>query len=98
VHSTSAVKESTVFSSDARVLTVRLDVLRDIIIEMAAALPPPCAGRLVNAIGGRLTQRLAGIDIDEPADEALASDLAPILAALQQSRGAAVHAIDPVST
>jgi hypothetical protein len=59
---------------------------------------PHCANRLVNAIGGRLTQRLAGIDIDEPADEALASDLAPILAALHQSRGAALHATDPVST
>ena len=40
-------------SSDAHLLTVRLDVLRDIIIEMAAALPPHCAGRLVNAIGGQ---------------------------------------------
>ena len=32
-------KESTMVSSDAQLLTVRLDVLRDIIIEMAAALP-----------------------------------------------------------
>jgi hypothetical protein len=84
-------------SSDAQVLTVRLDVLRDIIIEMAAALPPHCAGRLVNAIGGRLTQRLADFEIDEPADEALVSDLAPILAALHQSCGAALDATDPVS-
>jgi len=84
-------------ASDAQLLTVRLDVLRDIIIEMAAALPPRCAGRAVNAIGGRLTQRLADIEIDEPADEAMVSDLAPILAALRQSCGAALDATDPVS-
>lgn len=36
-------------SSDAQLLTVRLDVLRDIMIELAAALPRDCASRLVNA-------------------------------------------------
>ena len=30
-------------SSDAEVLTMRLDLLRDIMIELAAALPPDCA-------------------------------------------------------
>lgn len=84
-------------SSDAQLLTMRIDVLRDVLIELAAALPPDRAGRLVNAIGGRLTQRLADFEIDEPADEALVSDLAPILAALHQSCGAALDATDPVS-
>ena len=64
-------------SSDAQLLTVRMDVLRDVLIELAAALPPDRAGRLVNAIGGRLTQRLCDIAIDEPTDDAMVSDLRP---------------------
>jgi hypothetical protein len=82
-------------SSDAYVLTVRLDVLRDIMIELAGALPPDCAGRLVNAIGGRLTQRLCAMEIDEPTDDAMVSDLAPILTALHHSCGGKVDAADP---
>ena len=74
-------------SSDAQLLTVRMDVLRDVLIELAAALPPDRAGRLVNAIGGRLTQRLCDIAIDEPTDDAMVSDLAPILSALHRSCG-----------
>ncbi len=84
-------------SSDAQVLKVRLDVLRDIMIELATVLPPDCAGRIVNAIGGRLTQRLCDIAIDESTAEAMASDLAPILAALHRSCGDAHGTTDPVS-
>ena len=72
-------------SSDAQVLTVRLDVLRDIMIELAAALPPDRAARVVTAIGNRLTERLCDMEIDEPTDDAMVSDLAPILAALRHS-------------
>ena len=73
-------------SSDLHAVTVRLDVLRDIMIELAAALPPDRAAGVVTAIGNRLTERLCDMEIDEPTDDAMVSDLAPILAALRHSR------------
>ena len=72
-------------SSDLHAVTVRLDVLRDIMIELAAALPPDRAAGVVTAIGNRLTERLCDMEIDEPTDDAMVLDLAPILAALRQS-------------
>ena len=81
-------------SSDAYVLTVRLDVLRDIMVELAGALPADSAARIVTAIGHRLTQRLCDIVIDEPTDDAMVSDLAPILAALHRSCGDGHDATD----
>ena len=65
-------------------ITARLDVLRDIMIELAAVLPPDRAARVVTAIGSRLTERLSDMEIDEPTDDAMVSDLAPILAALRR--------------
>ena len=41
-------------SGDLHAVTVRLDVLRDIMIELAAALPPDRAAGVVTAIGNRL--------------------------------------------
>ena len=72
-------------SSDLHAVTVRLDVLRDIMIELAAALPPVRAAGVVTAIGNRLTERLCDMEIDEPTDDAMVLDLAPILAALRHS-------------
>ena len=63
-------------SSDLHAVTVRLDVLRDIMIELAAALPPDRAAGVVTAIGNRLTERLCDMEIDEPTDDAMVSDLA----------------------
>ena len=45
-------------SGELHAITVRLDVLRDIMIELAAALPPDRAAGVVTAIGNRLTERL----------------------------------------
>jgi hypothetical protein len=73
-------------SSNLHAVTVRLDVLRDIMIELAATLPPDRAAGAVTAIGNRLTERLCDMEIDEPTDDAMVSDLAPILAALRHSR------------
>ena len=73
-------------SSDLHAVTVRLDVLRDIMIELAAALPPDRAAGVVTAIGNRSTERLCGREIDEPTDDAMVADLAPIFAALRRSR------------
>ena len=73
-------------SSNLHAVTVRLDVLRDIMIELAAVLPPDRAAGVVTAIGNRLTERLCAMEIDEPTDDAMVSDLAPILAALRHPR------------
>ena len=73
-------------SGNLHAVTVRLDVLRDIMIELAAALPPDRAAGVVTAIGNRLTERLCDMEIDAPTDDAMMSDLAPILAALGRPR------------
>ena len=72
-------------SSDLHAVTVRLAVLRDIMIELAAALPADRAAGVVTAIRNRLTERLCDMEIDEPTDDAMVSDLAPIHAALRHS-------------
>ena len=72
-------------SSDLHAVSMRLDVLRGIMIELAAALQPDRAAGVVAAIGSRLNDRLCDIEIDEPTDEAIVSDLAPILAALRRT-------------
>ena len=73
-------------SGDLHAVTVRLDVFRDILIELAAALPPDRAAGVATAIGNRLTDRLGDTEIDEPTDDAMVSDLAPLLAALRHPR------------
>ncbi len=73
-------------SGNLHAVTVRLDVFRDILIELAAALPPDCAAGVATAIENRLTERLGDMEIDEPTDDAMASDLAPLLAALRHPR------------
>ena len=73
-------------SGDLHAVTVRLDVFRGILIELAAALPPDRAAGVATAIGNRLTERLRGTEIDEPTDVAMVSDLAPLLAALRHPR------------
>ena len=71
---------------DLHAVTMRLDLLRDIMIELAAALPPDRAAGVVTAIGNRLTERLGDMQIDEPTDDAMVSDLVPLLAALRHPR------------
>ena len=73
-------------SGDLHAVTVRLDVFRDILIELAAALRPDRAACVATAIGNRLTERLGDTEIDEPTDVAIVSDLAPLLAALRHAR------------
>ena len=73
-------------SGDLHAVTVRLDLLRDILIELAAALPPDRAAGVATASGNRLPERLGYTEIDEPTDVAMVSDLAPLLAALRHPR------------
>lgn len=76
-------------SGDRHAVKARLDIFRDILIELAAALPPDRAAGVVTAIGNRLTERLGDTDIDEPTDVAMVSDLARTLRC--QSRPCTTH-------
>ena len=71
-------------SAELRAVTVRLDVLRDIMVELVAALPPDRAAGFAAALGNRLSGRLCDMEIDERSDNAMASDVAPVFAALSQ--------------
>ena len=71
-------------SAELRAVTVRLDVLRDIVVELVAALPPDRAAGFAAALGNRLTGRICDMEIDERSDKAMVSDLAPVFAAVSQ--------------
>ena len=65
-----------------RAVTMRLDVLRDIMVELVAALPPDRAAGFAAALGNRLNGRICDMEIDERSDNAMVSDLAPAFAAV----------------
>lgn len=71
-------------SAELRAVTVRLDVLRDIMVELVATLPPDRAVGFAAALGNRLTGRICDMEIDERTDTAMVSDLAPVFVALSQ--------------
>jgi hypothetical protein len=71
-------------AAEFRVVTVRLDVLRDIMVELVATLPPDRAATFASALGNRLSARVCDMEIDERSDTAMVSDLAPVFAALSQ--------------
>lgn len=71
-------------SAELRAVTVRLDVLRDIMVELVATLPLDRADTFALALGNRLSTRVRDMEIDERSDTAMVSDLAPVFAALSQ--------------
>ena len=71
-------------AAELRAVTMRLDVLRDIMVELVAALPPDRAAGIAAALGNRLNGRICDMEIDERSDNAMVSDLAPVFAALNQ--------------
>ena len=71
-------------AAELRAVTMRLDVLRDIMVELVATLPPDRAAGFAAALGNRLTGRICDMEIDERSDTAMVSDLAPVFAALSQ--------------
>ena len=71
-------------AAELRAVTMRLDVLRDIMVELVAALPPGRAAGFAAALGKRLNGRICDLEIDERSDYAMVSDLAPVFAALSQ--------------
>lgn len=71
-------------SAELRAMAARLDVLRDIMVELVAALPSDRAAGFGAALGDRLANRVCDMEVDERTDDALVSDLAPVFAALGQ--------------
>jgi hypothetical protein len=71
-------------AAEVRAVTMRLDVLRDIMVELVATLPPDRAANFASALGDRLSARVGDMEIDERSDTAMVSDLAPVFAALSQ--------------
>ena len=76
--------KDTMKAAKLRAVTMRLDVLRDIMVELVAALPPDRAAGFAAALGDRLNGRICDMEIDERSDNAMVSDLAPVFAALNQ--------------
>lgn len=74
-------------SIDLHAVTLRLDLLRDIMVELVAGQTPDRAERVLAALENRWTQRLSDTALDEPTDEMMVMYLAPILAALRHSSG-----------
>lgn len=67
-------------------MAARLVVLRDVMVELEAALPSDRAVGFGAALGDRLANRVCVMEIDERADDAVVSDLAPVFAALRHVR------------
>ena len=70
-------------SKQLEAINLRLDFLSMVLSVLARSLPPLEAAGAVQVIGGRIIEQL-GRNPAQAAEEAVASDLAPILAALQQ--------------
>lgn len=84
-------------SRDLHAVTLRLDLLRDIMVELAAAQPPDRAEHVLTAVGNRWAQRFSDMALAEPTDEVMVSDLAPVLAALRRSCGRPLDAFTQAS-
>ena len=65
-------------------INLRLDFVSMVLAVLARSLPPREAAHAVNVIGERVIEQLGRSPVSESADEAVAADLAPIIAALQQ--------------
>ena len=71
-------------SKQLEVINMRLDFMSMVLAVLARALPPREAVHAVQRIGERVVEQLGREPAAESAEEAVAADLAPILAALQQ--------------
>lgn len=65
-------------------INLRLDFVSMVLAVLARSLPPQEAAHAVNVIGERVIEQLGRSPVSKSADEAVAADLAPIIAALQQ--------------
>lgn len=73
---------------DAEILKLKVVMLTAAVTEMARALSPRDAATVAGSLGPVLTELLGQIRLSARADEALATDLAPLMAALQRDTSA----------
>lgn len=66
------------------VIHMRLDFMSMVLAVLAKSLSPREAAHAVQVIGERVIEQLGRDPVSESAEEAVAADLAPIIAALQQ--------------
>jgi len=66
------------------VMNVRLDVVCMVLAELAKALPPAEAARAARAIREQIAQLICDRPMSAGAAESIATDLAPLLTALQR--------------
>ena len=78
------VAEEAMEASQLEVIHMRLDFMSMVLAVLARSLPPREAAHAVQVIGERVIEQLGRDPVSESAEEAVAADLAPIIAALQQ--------------
>lgn len=78
------VTEAHMNSKQLEVINMRLDFMSMVLAILARTLPPREAAHAVQLIGERAVEQLGREPACESAEEAVAADLAPIIAALQQ--------------
>lgn len=66
------------------VINMRLDFISMVLAVLARSLPPLEAAHALQLIRERVVEQLGRAPAPESAEEAVAADLAPIIAALQQ--------------
>ncbi|MDP1691746.1 MAG: hypothetical protein Q8L49_07320 [Burkholderiaceae bacterium] len=66
------------------VINMRLDFQSMVLAVLARSLPPREAAHAVHVIGERVVEQLGRDPVSESAEEAVAADVTPIIAALQQ--------------
>ena len=78
------VTEAHLKAKQLEVINMRLDFMAMVLTVLARSLPPREAAHALQMIGERVLEQLGHDPAPESAEEAVAADLAPIIAALQQ--------------
>ena len=78
------VTEAPLKAKQLEVVNMRLDFMAMVLTVLARSLPPREAAHALQVIGERVLEQLGHDPAPESAEEAVATDLAPIIAALQQ--------------
>jgi hypothetical protein len=81
---TPSVTELSMNTNELETVTMRLDFMSMVLAVLARSLPPREAAHAVHLIGERVVKQLGHELVSGSAEEAVAADLAPIIAALQQ--------------
>ena len=76
--------EAVMTEEQLEVIHMRLDFMSMVLAVLARSLSPREAAHAVKVIGERVIEQLGRDVASESAEEAVAADLAPIIAALQQ--------------